>query len=179
MKLSALLIALALAALVSGTARAETPTPAETANAARACHKLYTDLGEAIFRDTYGTNANRSNAFGKCVSAWTRKEHQSRNAAEAACAAEQADPGFAAAHGGKTFAQFYGAGPKGAGAMPRCINARRTAATAGDVAETENAAKKCKAERKRIGTAAFKAAHGANANGSNAFARCVVKLTTG
>ena len=63
--------------------------------------------------------------MGKCVSAWTQTEHQNRHAAETACKAEQADAGFAAAHGGKTFAQFYGVGNKGANALNRCVQAKR------------------------------------------------------
>lgn len=42
------------------------------------------------------------------VSKWTRAEHQNWHEAETACKAEQADTGFTAAHGDKTFAQFYG-----------------------------------------------------------------------
>ena len=37
-----------------------------------------------------------------------RSYPQNRHVAQAACKASQADAGFAAAHGGKTFAQFYG-----------------------------------------------------------------------
>jgi len=134
-------------------------------------------MTEPVFKATYGTNADKSNAFGVCVSRWTRTAHQNRTAAETACAAEQADPNFAASHGGKTFAQFYGRGPSAAGAMQRCINSKRQAATAAAVNATENAAKKCAAERK-LDPAAFKTKYGTNANKSDAFGKCVAKLAT-
>ena len=89
---------------------------------------MKTSLGATTFASTYRTNADKSNAFGKCVSRWTQAEHKNRLAAETACKAEQADAGFAAAHGGKTFDQFYGTGKKGANALNRCIQ-DKTAAT--------------------------------------------------
>ena len=42
-------------------------------NAAKRCKKLRADMGLAKFQETYGTNANRANAFGKCVSKQTKK----------------------------------------------------------------------------------------------------------
>src|SRR5215213_8250776 len=149
MKLRALTmfaVAAIVTAISAGAALADPATPADKANGARVCQTLRdTTLGAALFKATYGTNADKSNAFGVCVSRWTRTAHQNRNAAETACAAEQADANFAATHGGKTFAQFYGRGPHGAGAMQRCINSKRQAATAAAVNATENAARKCAA----------------------------------
>ena len=40
----------------------------------------------------------------------------------------------------------------------------------------ENAAKKCKAEREKLGVQAFKDSYGTNANKANAFGKCVSKL---
>ena len=123
MKLKALFVALAVAAILPVAALADEASPADKANGARACYALQaaTGLGEATFKATYGTNADKSNAFGKCVSKWTQLEHQNRVAAETACKAEQADAGFAAAHEGKTFAQFYGNGKQGTNALNRCV----------------------------------------------------------
>src|SRR5215212_9818090 len=105
MKVKALFAALAVAAILPVAALADAASPADKANASQSCQTLKTALG-TMFASTYGTNADKSNAFGKCVVTWTQKEHQNRNVAEAACKAEQADAGFAAAHAGKTFAQF-------------------------------------------------------------------------
>ena len=124
MKLKAFVAALAVAAILPMAALADEPSPSDKANGARSCQALKTSLG-ATFASTYGTNADKSNAFGKCVSKWVHIEQQNRQAATAACTAEQADPNFAAAHGGKTFAQFYGSGKKGANAMSQCVQSKR------------------------------------------------------
>jgi hypothetical protein len=60
-----LLSLVALVAPVAAFADAP-PSPAQTANAM--CAAAKTSMG-ASFATTYGTNANKSNAFGKCVSA--------------------------------------------------------------------------------------------------------------
>jgi hypothetical protein len=174
-KLKILITACLAAAVLPVTALADPADASDKANGARVCHALKTSLGEATFNSTYGTNADKSNAMGKCVSAWTQAQHQSRHAAETACAAEQADPNFAASHGGKTFAQFYGTGKKGANALQRCIKAKLTAATAAQQQATVKAAKACKTERAANPTA-FKTKYGTNADKSNAFGKCVSKL---
>ena len=177
MKLKALFAALAVAVLLPVAALADTVSPADKANGARVCQALLapTGLGEATFKATYGTNADKSNAMGKCVSKWTQTAHQNRLAAETACKAEQADATFAAAHAGKTFAQFYGGGKSAVSALNRCIQSKQAAATAADKADVVKAAKTCKAERTSLGNVAFKAKYGGT---SNAFGKCVAKLAS-
>lgn len=171
MKMKLLAIGVVAAALLPAAALADPAEQADKANGARACQALKVSMG-ASFATTYGTNASKSNAMGQCVSKWTRAEHQNRHEAETACKAEQADAGFPAAHGGKSFAQFYGVGKQGANALQRCIQAKWAAASAADKQATVNAARKCKADRK-LDLAAFKAAYGTSAN---AFGKCVAKL---
>jgi hypothetical protein len=178
MKLKALIAALAVAAVLPVAASADTASPADKANGARVCQALKTSLGATTFASTYGTNADKSNAFGKCVSRWTQAEHKNRLAAETACKAEQADAGFAAAHGGKTFDQFYGTGKKGTNALNRCIQDKTAATRAAQKAAVVNASRSCKAERTALGATAFKAKYGTNADKSNAFGKCVAKLAT-
>src|SRR5215210_7370747 len=175
MKVKALIAALAVAAMLPVAASADTASSADKANGARACQALKTSLG-ATFASTYGTNADKSNAFGKCVSRWTQAEHQNREAAETACAAEQADTGFAAAHGGKSFDQFYGTGKKGANALNRCVQQKSAATRAAAKAAVVKASRTCKAERTAMGATQFKAKYGTNADKSNAFGKCVAKL---
>jgi hypothetical protein len=177
MKLKALFAALAVAALLPVAALADTASPADKANGGQSCLALKTALTAVTFNATYGTNADKSNAMGKCVSKWTQTEHQNRHVAEAACKAEQADAAFAAAHAGKTFAQFYGVGKAGVNALNRCIQSKRLAESAADKQAVANAARKCKAERKSIGDVAFKTAYGTG-DKSNAFGRCVSKLAS-
>jgi len=45
-----------------------------------------------------------------------------KNAAKQQCKAERADPGFAAAHQGKTFEQFYGTNKNGKNAHGKCVS---------------------------------------------------------
>jgi hypothetical protein len=112
MKLRTAIVAAAVAAIFPVAALADSASPADKANGARACNALKASMGASTFASTYAT-------FGKCVSAWTRAEHQNRHEALTACKAEQADAGFADAHGGKSFAQFYGTGKQGANALNR------------------------------------------------------------
>ena len=175
MKLKAFVAALAVAAIIPVTAFADA-SPSDKLNGARACQALKASLGEATFKSTYGTNADKSNAFGKCVSKWTQAEQQNRLESAAACKAEQADTTFAAAHGGKTFAQFYGTGKNGVNALNKCVASKRAAASAEDKQAVVNAARSCKAERKTMGTSAFAGKYGTNADKSNAFGKCVSKL---
>ena len=54
---------------VSGKSKKETEEEQEaTLNAAKQCKAERTQLGVQAFNDNYGTNANKKNAFGKCVS---------------------------------------------------------------------------------------------------------------
>ena len=172
------LICAVLAALVVPAASfAAGPTGQDRENAARACRALRAQMGVEIFRQTYGTvQSNRRNAFGRCVSQWTRAEHQNRISARAACTAEQADPNFAASHGGKTFDQHYGSGPKYRNAFGKCVSSKAESASAEARQNTLNAAKQCKAERSELGAAGFRAKYGKNANDRNAFGKCVSAL---
>jgi hypothetical protein len=48
-----------------------------TSNAAKQCKKERTDMGAEAFADKYGTNPNKANAFGKCVSSRSKKNGES------------------------------------------------------------------------------------------------------
>ena len=172
------LICAVLAALVVPAASfAAGPTGQDRENASRACRALRAQLGLETFRMSYGTvQSNRMNAFGKCVSQWSRAEHQNRISAREACSAEQADPNFAASHDGKTFDQFYGTGPKYRNAFGKCVSSKAKSASAEARQNTLNAAKQCKAERSELGPAEFRAKYGKNANDRNAFGKCVSAL---
>jgi hypothetical protein len=172
MTLRAIVVVVTAAALAPAAALASPVNGTDRANAARACKALQASLGEATFRETYGTNANRSNAFGVCVSRTARAERDNRVSAQRACAAERSDPNFAAEHDGKTFAQFYGTGRAGANAFGRCVSSKASAASAKDRRDVQNAARRCQAERRTLGAASFRARHGGRAN---AFGVCVSK----
>jgi hypothetical protein len=157
--LSALLVALAL----PGTALALSPS--DFKNAAHYCKAVRADMGVSLFKQTYGTNHNRSNALGKCVSKQARVEHQNKSNAAKDCKAER-DAGVAA------FEQKYGTGKKHSNAFGKCVSQKAKAASQAQQQETLNAAEQCKAERSQ-GADAFRAKYGTNRNKRNAFGKCV------
>jgi len=174
MKSRFIFAALVAALVVTGAALAESGPNPDRTNAARACMALRASLGDATFKQTYGTvQSNRRNAFGRCVSQWTRTEQQHRLSARAACEAERNDPNFPATHDGKSFQQFYGTGPRGANAFGRCVSSKARAASAEERQDVMNAARACKAERRTLGEPAFRAKYGTNRNDRNAFGKCV------
>lgn len=157
------------ALLVPAAALAEDP-PGQEKSPAQWCKQERTRLGDAVFKQTYGGAAN---AFGKCVA---KKAHESKanhaNAAKA-CRAEQQDANFAAAHGGKSFDEFYGTGKNAKNAFGKCVSSKAQQEAAEDSDATVKAAKKCKAERAQDANA-FKAKYGTR---PNAFGKCVSRNT--
>ena len=135
--LLALSVPAALAAPPAGKGKPENPgkstaAPGQSAekNAAKKCKAERASLGVDAFKTKYGTNANKANAFGKCVSGHAKKSGEEQDQDEA-----------------------------------------------DDSKAVEAAAKKCKAERESMGAAAFGAKYGTNANKTNAFGKCVAKLS--
>ncbi len=101
-------------------------------NAAKSCKAERAEMGADAFKEKYGKNKRKSNAFGKCVSrqakpALSQESRAVVNAAQA-CRTEQADPNFAAAHEGKTFAEFYGTNPNDRNAFGKCVSTKAQAA---------------------------------------------------
>jgi hypothetical protein len=142
-------------------------------DAQKQCRAERDAMGVQVFRDTYGTNKNKKNAFGKCVShrtqankAAAKTAHQ--NAAKQCKAERKADPA--------AFEAKYGTGKKHKNAYGKCVSAlaksKTKKAEKSQVKAEINAAKQCKAERK-ADPDAFKAKYGTNKNKSNAFGKCV------
>ena len=165
-----LLIAAAAASmLVPAVATAGDYDLPPTHAASAACKAERAQMGTALFKQTYGTNKNRSNALGKCISKKNKTEKANQDSANKACKAEQADPNFAASHGGKTFDQFYGKGKKGANAFGKCVSSKAKAESKADVKANVNAAKACKLMRK-LYPAEYVKEFGSK---KNAFGKCV------
>ena len=155
------LLAVPTAFALAGT----TPTPADQSAAQSQCAAQRTSMGTTAFKLLYGTNANRSNAFGKCVSKLASQNAQNRTNASAQCRAERtANPA--------AFKTKYGTGHNGSNAFGNCVSTKAKAAAAAQQQATINAAKTCLAER-NANPAAFKAKYGTNASKSNAFGKCV------
>ena len=77
------------------------------------------------FAQTYGVNVNNKNAYGKCVSARTSAAAAQQLSAELSaakkCKTMLTDASFAAAHGGKSFKEFFGTGKQKTNAFGRCV----------------------------------------------------------
>jgi hypothetical protein len=59
---------MALVAIAAPAALAADPVPADFKNAAKYCKAVRDSKGVEAFQTAYGTNKNKKNAFGKCVS---------------------------------------------------------------------------------------------------------------
>src|SRR5262245_5764454 len=118
-----LVLALSALPLLAAAAFAGTSTNDVPANASKRCTALQARLGGS-FGQTFPT-------FDACVASLTPLVARNASNAAAACRAESADPGFAPAHGGKTFAQLYGRGRKHKRAFANCVATKvRGSATA-------------------------------------------------
>jgi len=157
--------AVALAGDDSGAA----PSPKHSCKEQRAA------IGVAAFRDLYGTNKGKRNAFGRCVSkqrhVQNEAKHEAHENAPAKCRAERAaDP--------DAFAKKYGTGKHGKNAFGRCVSQTAKADAKQAIKEhddaTVDAAKECKAER-AADPDAFAEKYGTNENDKNAFGKCVSK----
>jgi hypothetical protein len=147
----------------SGTAFAESSGTNGTStakNASKLCKQLKAQMGAEAFKTAYGTNHNRRNAHGKCVSKHRAAVKAAIAEATEQCKAEQQ----AAGNTGKTDKK----------ALRECVKQKLAAALAERREAFDNAAEKCKAERK-ADAAAFREKYGTNANKRNAFGKCVSK----
>jgi hypothetical protein len=152
---------------------ATTPAPTPTPGPVQTCKQQRDAMGVDAFRALYGTNHNKRNAFGKCVSQQKRLREHATDAAKPsavkACRTERAaDPA--------AFAAKYGTNHNKRNAFGKCVSQHAKAAGAAAVADenaaTIAAAKTCTDER-NADPAAFAAKYGTNHNKRNAFGKCV------
>jgi hypothetical protein len=164
----------------------ETPSPTERKNAAAECRfeRGATTATHEAFALKYGTNANKANAFGKCVSKSAREEHaQSAEAvtgAPQACRTERGTTTESEA----AFAQKYGTNGNGKNAFGKCVSAKAKELKQhaddqdrADATARKSAAKQCNQERGTTAASreAFTKKYGTG-KGRNAFGKCVSKL---
>jgi hypothetical protein len=163
------LLALGIVALaVPASALADDPGQSEK-SPAQMCMAERTAMGTDNFKNAYGTNGNKANAFGKCVVKKASETQENHAGAAKQCKAEQEDSNFAASHDGKTFKQAYGTNKTGANAFGKCVSHNSQAETAEHHEEILSAAKTCKSMRKND-PAGFASTFGAK---KNAFGKCV------
>ncbi|MBI5103640.1 MAG: hypothetical protein HZB46_01370 [Solirubrobacterales bacterium] len=183
-----LMLAGAVAVIAAPNATADDqPTTTDKANAAQECRteRGTTDASREAFAAKYGTNHNKRNAFGKCVT---------RKAADEAKESEQARTGAAKAcddERGTTpesqaaFAEKYGTNKNKKNAYGKCVSQKskelEQAADAEDKAQAmarRSAARQCDDERGETtaSRAAFREKYGTGKTKANAFGKCVSKL---
>lgn len=134
-------------------------------NPSQQCVALRTGMGTTNFKQTYGTNANRSDAFGKCVAKIASADSQATTNAASSCRTQRsADPA--------AFDTKYGTNGNKKNALGNCVSQTAQATEQTQQQATINAARTCRTEQK-ADPAAFKAKYGTNANKSNAFGKCV------
>ena len=97
--------------LLVPAAFAADPTPADFKNAAKYCKAVRESKGVEQFQTLYGKNANKKNAFGKCVSTTAKTKAENREDAEeqskatAACKKQQTENAAKFAQDYKNFGQ--------------------------------------------------------------------------
>ena len=116
----------ALAVPPAGKGKPEKPGNSQSApgqstakNAAKACKAERESMGLQRFKDEYGTNANKANAFGKCVSGKAKKAEEQEEARENAakkCKAERESMGL------QRFKDEYGTNANNANAFGKCVS---------------------------------------------------------
>ena len=168
--------AIAASAALAGNGNG-TPNPNQVA-----AHQCTTDLhamGAKAFKSLYGDPPKGKHAMQNCQRQHGKSAHNISNNAAQQCKAEQADPNFAASHGGMTFDEFYGTNHNDRNSFGKCVSGKVNAAVAQQDENVQNAAQQCRAER---GDPDFAASHdgksftdfyGTNRNKKKAFGKCV------
>jgi hypothetical protein len=135
-------------------------------NRSHACKALRAQMGAELFRETYGTNRNKRNAHGKCVSEHRRPFRKLVAQAVRECKAQLE---------AKQSRFFKGDDRRDdRRAFRQCVKDRLRALLAERRAALEAAAKSCDAER-TADAAAFREKYGRGEHKRHAFFRCVVQ----
>ena len=77
-----LVVCALVGAMLVPAALAAEPVPADFKNAAKYCQALRTAKGVEAFKTQWGTNPNKMNAFGKCVSATNKAKAKKADKAD-------------------------------------------------------------------------------------------------
>jgi hypothetical protein len=165
----------------------DSPTNGDRQNASQECRseRGVTAATREAFAAHYGTNKNRSNAFGKCVSAKSREEVKEREEAEGGASQTCRSERGTTAETRAAFEQKYGTNKHKKNAFGKCVSQAAKAAK-GDaddkdhdaIADRKSAAKQCAQERGTTSASrdAFAEKYGTNGSKRNAFGKCVSKL---
>jgi hypothetical protein len=145
-----IIVTLIVAAAVAPAAvLAAGPSSDANKSAQADCTALRAKMGATAFTAAYSS-------FGVCVSKFAPVEQQNATSANDTCTAQQADPNFSAAHGAKTFDQFYGTG-KTKNAFGNCVSTLAKTSSQSERQNRLNPAQTCRASQKQMGAPAFTA----------------------
>jgi hypothetical protein len=169
-KMRWLLVPLAVA--MAFPASASALSPSDFKNASKFCKALRAEMGETAFRQAFGTNENRRNAHGKCVSRHASTVDDNDSNAAQRCKDERQTMGEQA------FRDKYGTNKNKHNAFGKCVSKQAQEAEDNLVRAFGEAAKTCKTERGQTAASreAFRNKYGTNKNKRNAFGKCVSKL---
>ena len=152
----------AVAALAVPGAASAAVSPADFKNAAKYCKALRAEMGADAFKQAYGTNKNKRNAFGKCVSkqALALDRIHAQAVKECRVATQSVRPENAPGRGDDKRT------------LRDCVKQKVRELKAAHTDAIVNAARQCKTER-TADPVAFRDKYGTNENKSNAFGKCV------
>jgi hypothetical protein len=159
---------LALALPSAAAAHGDDGQPSPRKNAAKVCKALRAELGKDLFRQTYGTNHNRRNAHGKCVSGHRFGVRKLVAQAVEECKA-QAGTTMKQRHFGRDIQS-----KDERRAFRACVREKVAQLLAERRAAVEAAVKSCQDER-AAGIEAFREKYGVGKHNRHAFFRCVVQ----
>lgn len=135
-------------------------------NRSKACKALRAQMGADLFRETYGTNHNKRNAHGKCVSKHRHMFRKLVAQAVSECKAEREASRL------RHFKDDDSRGDRSA--FRQCVKQKLQALLVERRAALEAAAKACDAQR-TADPAAFREKYGRGERKRHAFRRCVVQ----
>jgi hypothetical protein len=152
----------AVAALTVPSVASAAVSPADFKNAAKYCKALRAEMGAVAFKQAYGTNKNKRNAFGKCVSKQARALDRIHAQAVKECKVATQSVQPEGTHGKSEEKR----------ALRDCVKQKVRELKAAHTDAIVNAAQQCKTER-TADPVAFRDKYGTNENKSNAFGKCV------
>ena len=154
-----------------------TPNPNQVA--AQQCTAELHAMGIKAFKGLNGDPPKGKHAMRNCQRQHGKSAKNVVNNAAHQCKAEQADPNFAAGHGGMAFDQFYGTNHNDRNSFGKCVSGKAHELQDQQEENLQNAAQQCRAERSDPNFAAshggksFTDFYGSNRNKRNAFGKCV------
>jgi hypothetical protein len=158
---------IAVAALAVPVSASAAVSPADYKNASKFCKALRADMGPTLFKQAFGTDKNRSNAHGKCVSRQAKIADEDHSDAVKVCRAERQANEAA-------FRDRYGTNKNGSNAFGKCVSQKEDEAEAEHQDAIVSASKQCRTER-ASNPEEFRDHYGTNRHKRNAFGKCVSK----